>query len=224
MRRFAIPLVLALGTPAAPAAGGEITGAQLVLDVAPEGTPGRYPEAAPPRFVLLDKGVVYAGGSSEIAAGRLDSTEVKAIEARIERIRKLPGLGSSVTLGPGSVRYRLQLLGKRPLEIVASGEPATAPAALQPLASLLADLEAFDHPSLRFVQPESYWLVAREGPLAGGCRAWSFDVPVAEAAAGRTVSAAAAADWPKGALAASACAGGKRYVVTLRPLLPGERP
>ena len=38
------------------------------------------------------------------------------------------------------------------------------------------------------------------------------------------VAAADAIGWPTGALPASVCAGDKRFVVTLRPLLPGERP
>ena len=40
----------------------------------------------------------------------------------------------------------------------------------------------------------------------------------------RVVKAEAAATWPTGAVAASVCAGDKRYAVTLRPLLPGEKP
>jgi hypothetical protein len=38
------------------------------------------------------------------------------------------------------------------------------------------------------------------------------------------VPAWAAADGPQGQDAASTCAGPRRFVVTLRPLLPGERP
>lgn len=203
----------------------EIPGAQLVLEVAQPGSPGRYPEAAPPRFVLLEKGgQFFVGGSRDIAAGRLDSAELKAMEARVARIRKLQGLGSQVSFGGGPGRYRLQLLGKRPLEIVATGEPKSAPQSLQPLAALLAELADFDHPSLRFVKVESFLLVAREGALAGGCRRWSFGFAPGDAGTGRVVPAAAAADWPQGVDAASACAGAQRYVVTLRPLLPGERP
>ncbi len=205
-------------------ASAEIPGAQLVLEVVPPGSPGRYPEAAPPRFVLLEKGQFFVGGSTSVAAGKLESSEIKAIESRVAQIRKLPGLGSRVTLGTAATRYRLQLLGKRPLEIVATGEPREAPQALRPLASLLEQLEDFEHPSLRFVRSESFLLVAREGALAGGCRRGGFGFPAADAANGRVVAAAMAADWPQGVHAASACAGSQRYVVTLRPLLPGERP
>lgn len=224
MRRMAL-LALSLSTiTSAEPVRAEITGAQLVLEVQPAGAPGRYPEAAPARFVLLEKGQFFVGGSREIASGRLDSAQLKALEARLTRIRKLPGLGSRVALGPGATRYRLLLLGKRPLEIVATGEPRSAPQALEPLGSLLSELQDFDHPSLRFVRADSFLLVAREGPLSGGCRRWSFGFPPSEAANGRVVPAAEAADWPQGVYAASACAGQQRFVVTLRPLLPGERP
>jgi hypothetical protein len=220
MRRAAL-LCLSL---TAGAALAEIPGAQLVLEVVPPGAPGRYPEAAPPRFVLLEKGQFFVGSSTSLAAGRLESSEVKAIDSQVARIRKLPGLGSRVVLGNGQTRYRLQLLGKRPLEIVATGEPREAPQALRPLASLVEALADYEHPSLRFVRSESFLLVAREGALAGGCRRWGFGFAPAEASNGRVVAATLAADWPQGIHAASACAGNQRFVVTLRPLLPGERP
>ena len=40
----------------------------------------------------------------------------------------------------------------------------------------------------------------------------------------RLVTPAEAAAWPTGAMPASVCSGDRRYVVTLRPLLPGEQP
>jgi hypothetical protein len=223
-RAFLMALAAVASVAHASPAGAEIAGAQLVLEVTGQGAPGRYPEAAPPRFVLLERGQFFVGGSRQIAGGRLESSELRALESRVERLRKLQGLGSQVELGPGGARYRLQLLGKRPLEIVANGDPKNAPASLQPLASLLADLEDFDHPSLRFLKPESFLLVAREGRLSGGCRRWSFGFAPAEAGSGRVGAAAAASDWPQGVHAASACAGEQHFVVTLRPLLPGERP
>jgi hypothetical protein len=42
--------------------------------------------------------------------------------------------------------------------------------------------------------------------------------------AAQAVPAADFASWPTGAAPASVCAGDKKYVVTLRPLLPGEKP
>ena len=59
----------------------------------------------------------------------------------------------------------------------------------------------------------------------GGCRAWSFSLPLAQAlAAPRFLAAAEALGWPTGAMPASVCADDRRYAVTLRPLLPDERP
>ncbi len=211
--------------PVLAAGAGEIPGALIVLEAVMALPPGQVPSASPPRFVLLENGEVFVGGTSRLAAGRLEKPEVRALERRIDQVRKLPGLGSTVSLGVGASRYRLLLRKGRSLEILATGDPARAPAPLRPLASLLQDLSAFDHPTLRPYATGSYALSAREGSLTGGCRPWGFSVSPAEAvAASRSVSAAAAGDWPTGAIAASACADDKTYVVTLRPLLPGQRP
>ena len=129
------------------------------------------------------------------------------------------------TLGPGGPRHRLALRKGRPLEILATGDPAAAPAGLRPLAELLQELSWFSHPSLRPHRPGSYVLRAREGTLAGGCRGWAFTVPLADAvSAPRAVPENEGEGWPTGAVAASVCSGSKRYVVTLRPMVPGERP
>ncbi|MGE0452615.1 MAG: hypothetical protein AB7O37_04535 [Vicinamibacteria bacterium] len=203
----------------------EVQGAELLLEVWPLATPGFVPAAAPPRFVLLGKGQFYVGGSAEIASGQLDSREAKDLGKRLDRLRKLPGLGSQVALGPGDTSYRLTLSGKRPLTIVATGDPATAPRAIRPLADLLAELAAFEHPSLRIVQPQQLAVSARDERLDGGCRSWSLPVPLRAALSGpQLVPQASAAGWPRGAWAASVCDGDRRYAVTLRPLLPGERP
>lgn len=83
----------------------------------------------------------------------------------------------------------------------------------------------FDHPGLGRYAPTGYALSAREGRLAGGCRPWRFPFAIEDAlAAPRLVEASDAEGWPTGGWPASVCAGEKRYVVTLRPLLPGEQP
>jgi hypothetical protein len=220
-RRLSLGLALLAGLPCS-ARAGDIPQAQLILEVTPPGRPGRYPDAAPPRFVLLDGGRFFVGGSTEIAEGEFDAQEWKEFRKRLERIRKLYASSASFTFGAGAARYRLVLRHKAAVEIVATGDPASS---REPVAVLIAELAAFDHPSLRFVAPEAYLLVAREGSLPGGCRPWAFPVTPADASAGvRSIPAAAARDWPTGADAASVCAGDKRYIVTLRPLLPGERP
>jgi hypothetical protein len=228
-----------------PAVAGDIPGAVIVLEAAP-GTPGSDPSGAPPRFVLLKDGQVFVGGTARLEAGRLEKGEVSALLKRAEAVRKLPGLSpapargsapgtaSPVSLGGDPARtLRLRILDAKPLDVVATGDPAQAPPALAPLGTLVADLLRFNHPSLRPYAPASYAMTVREARLVGGCRAWGFPFPITEAlASARTVSAAEAAGWPTGARPASVCgddagpsaSAGRRYVVTLRPLLPGERP
>jgi hypothetical protein len=221
-RSLAVAFLIAV---AAPPGGAEIPGAVLVLEAAAE-APGTDPAAAPPRFVLLKDGQVFVGGTSLVEAGRLDKGEAQALVKRAAALRKLPALGSPVSLGGPQVgRLRLLLLEGQPLEVVATGDPARAPASLAPLATLLEDLARFDHPSLRPYTPAAYAVSAREQRLVGGCRAWSFPFPIAQAVAGpRTIPAADASGWPTGATQASVCVDDRRYAVTLRPLLPDERP
>ncbi len=169
---------------------------------------------------------MFVGGTARLEAGRLGKEEASALLKRAEAVRKLPGLTSPVALGGDPARtVRLRLLDGKPLEVVATGDPAAAPPALAPLATLLADLLRFHHSSLRPYAPTSYAMAVREARLVGGCRAWGFAFPIAEALASpRTVSAAAAVGWPTGAKPASVCVDDRHYVVTLRPLLPGEQP
>jgi hypothetical protein len=216
---------LALAHGAAPAGASEIPGAVIVLETAP-GTPGSDPSAAPPRFVLLKDGQVFVGGTTRLEAGRLEKSEASALQKRADAVRNLPGISSSpVALGGDAARTtRLRLLDG-PVEVVATGDPAVAPPALAPLASLLSDLLGFHHPSLRPYAPASYAMTVREVRLVGGCRGWGFAFPIAQAQAGRrAVTAAEASGWPTGAVPASVCADDRRYAVTLRPLLPGEQP
>jgi hypothetical protein len=222
--RRAVLLVL-VGLGAAPSLpGGEIPGAALVLETAP-GTSGSDPAGAPPRFVLLRDGQVFVGGTARVEAGRLDRRESSALLKRAEELRRLPGVSRPVAFGGGTSTTRLRLIDGRPAELVAIGDPAAAPPALARLASLLAELLSFHHPSLRPYAPVGYAMVAREVRLAGGCRAWGFPFPIEEALSRpRLVPAAEAAGWPTGAVPASVCAGERRYAVTLRPLLPGELP
>jgi hypothetical protein len=220
---LSIPLLLCLGL-SAPTFAGEIPGAVVVLDaVGPSPGP---PNAYPSRFVLLEDGQVFVGGTRQVAVGRLEREDMKELEKRIARVRKLPGLSTSVSFGGSApAHWRLRLAKGQPPDLLIGGDPASAPANLRPLASLVQELAAFTHPSLRPYEPAAYALQAREGTLEGGCRSWTFAVPLGEAVAGpRGVTAAAAADWPTGGALASVCAGEKRYVVSLRPLLPGEKP
>jgi len=218
---------------ASPARASEIPGAMIVLETAP-GTPGSDPSAAPPRFVLLKDGQVFVGGTARLEAGRLEKGEVSALQKRADAVRKLPGISRApVALGGDAARTTRLWLRDGPLEVVATGDPAEAPPALAPVASLLSDLLAFHHPSLRPYSPAQYAMTVREVSRVGGCRAWAFAFPIAQAQAGpRSVTAAEASGWPTGALPASVCSddagpstsASRRYAVTLRPLLPGEQP
>jgi hypothetical protein len=195
----------------------------LSLEAALPESPDLIVEAAPTRFVLLEDGTVYVGGTQAIAEGRLEKLELKEIGKRLERIRKTPGLGASVSFGEGRQRHRLVVTKGKALDVVASGDPAAAPAALKPLASLVADLASFQHASLRPYRPVSYALRAREARLVGGCRTWSFPVPVERALAGaQPIPASEAAGWPTGAQASSVCVNDRHYAVTLKPLMPWE--
>ena len=224
MRAVAVLLLAGLGVPAA-AAPGEIPNALVVLEVLGRARPDDVPESAPARFVLLEDGQVFVGGTSRLVAGRLSSAEVKALDRRVAEIRKLPGLAGTVRLGGGEGRQRLLLRRGRPLDMTVIGDTSQAAPALRPLATLIDDLARFDHPSLRPYAPGAYAVSAREGALAGGCRSWPFKESPAESIfAPRTLPGDSLHDWPTGAGPASVCVGDKTYVVAFRPLLPGEQP
>jgi hypothetical protein len=210
---------------AAGAGAADIPDAVVVLEAPAAGLPGQVNEGAPPRFVLMDDGQVFVGGTSRLAAGRLSAAEKKDLERRVADVRKLPGLTGAVTLGPGNERRRLFLRKGRPIDAVLTGDPAGAASSLKPLAAFVEMLAGFQHPSLKPYEPSSYAMSAKEGRLPGGCRIWNRPEPLETAVfAPRLIPAAGFGDWPTGAIAASVCLGDKRYVVTFRPLLPGERP
>ena len=225
--RKALPVLLVAACAIGTLEAGEIPGAVIVLEAAPGG-PGSDPAGAPPRFVLLKDGQVFVSGTSLVEAGRLEKADAQALLKRASAVRKLPGIGGGAPVAFGGApeqTVRLAVFEDGPLEITATGDPATAPAALAPLASLVSELLRFRHPSLKPWSPTSYAVRAREAKLVGGCRSWAFSVKVADALAGpRSVPALDAVSWPTGALPASVCVDDRRYAVTLRPLLPGEQP
>src|SRR5207249_3809337 len=169
MRAAAVIVLAALGVPAR-AATGEIPSALVVLEVFGRVRPDDVAESAPARFVLLEDGQVFVGGTSRLEAGRLSSAEVKALDRRVADVRKLPGLAGTVRLGGGEGRQRLLLRRGRPLDMAVVGDASQAAPALRLLAALIDDLTRFDHPSLRPYEPATYAVSAREATLAGGCR------------------------------------------------------
>jgi hypothetical protein len=220
LRGGLVVAVLLCGRPAA----SEIPDAVVILDVLVASLPGDVPQSAPPRFVLMEDGTVFVGGTRDIMTGRLGPSELKDLDRRLGDVRKLP-LTGVVSIGPGSERRRLFLKKGRALDIVLTGDPRDAPAGVRPLAALVEDLARFQHPSLRPYEPVSLAMSAKEGTLPGGCRPWTLPEPLAESVfAPRVVPAKGHGDWPTGASPASVCLDDKRYVVSFRPLLPGERP
>jgi hypothetical protein len=225
-----LPLALASASPAraddgaAAAAHGGIPDAKAILEARPPARPGFVPEALPPRFVLMDDGRVFVGGVEGLASARLEKNELKALEKRLQQLKRTPGLGTTVTFGPGEARYRLRVPKDR-IDVVATGDPERAPIELRMLTSLVGDLASFNHPALQPLAPAQYLAAAREETLAGGCRAWRSWPAIAEiAAAARVIPAESVAGWPTGAVAASVCEHDRRFALTLRPLLPGEQP
>jgi hypothetical protein len=217
-------LAAALAAAAAPAAA-EIPKAIAVLEVPRAPLPGQVPQAMPPRFVLLEDGQVFVGGTHGLASTRLADRERKDLEKRLETLRKHPALAGVVTIGPGKDVRRLILRKGRPLEAKIEGDLDAPSPGLEGLARMLRDLESFDHPGLRPYAPVFFAMSAKEGTLPGGCRRWTRFESLEDAVfAPKLVQAAEYETWPTGAAPASVCAGDKRYVVTLRPMLPGETP
>jgi hypothetical protein len=218
-----LTLVAVLTTPTAHA--GEIPQAVVILEAA-VGLPGSIPEAAPPRFVLLRDRRVFVGGSEPVYVGELSEDEEDRIKDRIDDLRDSGVLAPSVAFGDDvSKRYRLRLLENDPRDVVITGDPADAPPALRGLAAFVSELLRFDNRSLRPWSPAFYALSARPGILVGGCREWLLPVPLEAALeAPQRIEAEDVERWPTGSNPASVCARGQRYVVTLRPLLPGEAP
>jgi hypothetical protein len=223
--RVALPVVLAAVLAAVPAPAGEIPEAILILEAA-VGLPGSIPASAPPRFVLMRDRRVFVGGSEPIYAGELSEDDVDLLEDRLDALRDADLLVPSVTFGDdASKRYRLRVLEHHPRDVVITGDLADAPAMLQPLAAFVSDLLRFDHRSLRPWLPAEYALSAREGILVGGCREWLLPVSLDAVLRGpQRIAAEEVERWPTGSDPASVCAEGQRFVVTLRPLLPGEQP
>jgi hypothetical protein len=220
------PLLAVAGLLAAqPVSGDEFPEAIVVLEAA-DGFPDSVPSGAPPRFVLGRDRRVFLGGSEKIYAGLLDRDEVKAIERRIKDLRKSGLLQPSVSFGDDTgKRYRLRLPREEVSDVLMTGDPASAPPGMRGLATFVNDLLRFDHPSLRPWAPTEFLVTAREGELVGGCRAWLLPTPFESIVAGpQRIPVAGAERWPAGSDPASVCHDGRRYVVTFRPLLPGERP
>lgn len=227
-----------------PGFGAEVPNASIVLQVPFQARAGQVAQAAPERFIMLNDGQVFVGGTSDVETCRLEKGDLERFQSEVEAIRKprkkkkrndpgQPWLGGPTTwsFGGSSDRVVLTFLAdekeKLPalrLELV--GDPRRAPLGLKILGDFVLRLSEFDHPCLRPYVAASYRMRASKGTIPGGCRAPGGLEPSLAMALGAptAVPAAAAKDWPHGATAAQLCQGDARYIVTLTPLLPGERP
>lgn len=239
------PVAAAVWLAAVPQAhAADIPLAVLTLHVPFHGRAGEVAEAAPPRFVMLESGEVFTGGTSEMETCRLEGAELERFRSQIATVREPVQKKKNVVTQPwltGPTMWSFGGMGDRVvltffpdakeklplLRLEATGEPRSAPIGLKPLADFIVSLAEFDHPCLRPYAAASYRLRVAPGTLPGGCRApGSLAEALPAALGGRAVavSAAAAKDWPHGATAAQVCHQDKRYVVNLTPLLPGEQP
>ena len=168
-------------------------------------------------------GTLYVGGTRDIPGGKLESG-MKDLD------RASPGAQAAPHRGDGD-RARQRAPPPLPEEGTRAGhapERRSGGSAreLRALAALVTDLARFQHPSLRPYEPTSYAMSAKEGAPARDCRPWTIPEPLADSVfEPRVVRAKGHGDWPTGAIPAAVCLeNDKRYVVTFRPLLPGERP
>lgn len=221
MRRSTLVGALLLAT-AVPVSAGEVPEALVTLEVIEPPVGWRVAEAAPLRFALLERGRVYVGGSTRIAVGLLEGRERKELEKRVERVAKQKGLGGEVRLGPGETRYRLHF-PERGVLVLAVGAPEAAAGEMRRLGMLIEELRDFDHHTLVPWSPLQYLLSVSRRDVPGGCRSWSLDLdPESLLRQPMAIPAGAAPRWTTGALPTAACHGGRRFAVTLRPLVPGE--
>jgi hypothetical protein len=224
IRRVLALFGCACGILAASAEAADTPNAVIVVE-APLETPGSDPKAALPRLVLLKDGQVFVGGTGRFDTARLERPAQQALRRAADALRKAAGRNVQLALGPDTTRSVVVRFPDDKVEIRVTGDPGAAPASLAPAGAALLQLLRFDDPALQPYKPASFVLSAREGQLAGGCRVWTFAVPVEQAATAPFVITAEEADgWPTGGWPASVCVGPKRYVVSLRPLLPGEQP
>jgi hypothetical protein len=220
MKPVVLLMTLVLAAPALAAVPPNTVVALYAAGLPPS---GEIADAAPPRFLLLEDGHVFVGGTAAIASARLSGKDLKEINDQLSRVKKLASRPGTITLGPGSQQFRLVRKGLP--DVLAQGDPARGAGTDRPLGILIDLMLSFENPALRPLVPESYLVSLRPDALPGGCREWRLPMKPAELKnRPAVVPASAVVGWPTGGHPASVCEGDARYTVTLRPLLPGETP
>jgi hypothetical protein len=175
MKPAALLSMLAL---AAPAYAALPPNTVVALYVAGLPATGEIADGAPPRFVLLEDGRVFVGGTSTVSSAKLSGKDLKPVNEPLSRARKVGARPGTVTLGPGTQQYRLVRKGQP--DVLTQGDPARAAGTDRPLGVLIDAMLAFDHPALRPLVPESYLASLRPDALPGGCREWHLPVKPAD--------------------------------------------
>lgn len=191
-------------------------------------TPRESLDGVPSRFVLLTDGSVFVGGRREVLKGRLDKDEMQAISTRLDLAIKSvakAGLPQTLVVGEGPALFRFSVLLGSPLQFVVMGnlEAAGSPP-LSPLPDFIRHLAAFRHPSLTPWTPAQFTMIVKERALPGGCRAASGLPPLAQTVANSVVVPEKLTHgFPTGSDLSQVCEGPKRFTVSFRPVIPGER-
>ena len=186
--------------------------------------PGHVGASAPVRFVLLENGQIYVGGTSESRSGSS------------RRPSRRPSRSASATCGScraSAARSRSGRAGARPPDRAqgaaarhgGDGRFADAPAPLKPLAALLASSRRSTTRACSRWKPRAYALRAREGKLPGGCRPWPFEEPLTGLSSRRASCPPTSVHTGRRAPRPLRSApGDKSWIVTFRPLAPDETP
>lgn len=190
-------------------------------------TPRESFDGVPIRFLMLTDGSVYVGGRHDVLRGSLDKAEMQVFATRLAAVRKSfkkTPIPSTLPVGEGPAIFRLSVFGDSPFQVVITGRLPAIPEPLMPLPDFVRRLAGFRHPSLRPFDPTEFVMSVKEKTLVGGCRSSRGLPPLAPAVGAEVVVPEAATHgFPTGADLAQVCEGQKRYTVTFRPLLPGER-
>ena len=161
MRAAFVPLVPA---PRRRPAAAEIPRAVVVLESPVAPLPGQVAEAAPPRFVLLEDGQVFVGGTHGLATAKLSSAEHEGPRPPPHRPAQEPRRSRAWSRSDPGRRCGALILRKgRPLEAKIEGDPAAAPPGAEAAGRHGARAGDLPPPGLRPYTPAFFALVRAGG-------------------------------------------------------------